>query len=131
MNKGNSMKWLVTCLVLAVTPIASSATVAKSPSLLAAEPILLTSSAFITVYNLNHFKTPSLFWSGVGIAVGTLTLVLSTADAAAIPVADAVLGAMSILVGLARFPRAEVGRSPGHATGFHVGWRSARFTVRF
>jgi hypothetical protein len=133
-QKGTSMKWILAYPLIAMTALAASATALASdtPSaIVAAEPLFLTGSLAISAYNLYSIENPSLLWSGLGMAVGTLTLALSAADSAAIPVADAVLGAVSFFVGLARFPRGEAVHAHGRAVGFEVDWCSARVVARF
>lgn len=130
---GVEMKRTLAILFLLATPKVCPATVLVSEyptALEIAEPLLLLAGSFVTVYNGRHIQKPSLLWSCLGMAVGTVTIAFSTSEVLPVGV-TAAFGTASFILGFARLPRPVVSDTRSRTTSFEVGWRMARLVMRF
>ena len=128
------MKYILALLVVLVTPEVCAANVLNEEppeALTIVEPVLLAASSFLAVHNGRFIEKRSLFWSCLGMAMGTATLALSTSDAMHVPALTAVCGTATFFISFARLPRPAGRDTPSRAAGLEMGWRSAQFVVRF
>lgn len=128
------MKRALAILLLLGTPSVCPGTVLESDppaALTIVEPVLLAASSFVTVYNGRSIGKRSLFWSCLGMAIGTMTLASSTSELTSIPALTATFGAASFFVSLARLPRPMGVDAPPRRVGLEMNWRAAQLVVRF
>ena len=128
------MKRALVILIFLASPGVCSADVMTSEpprALVVAEPVLLVSSLLVTVYNGRFIERRSLFWSCLGMAIGTVTIGLSGSEDASLPVLTAVFGTASFFVSVARFPRLGDVEEPSRTTGLEIGSRGAQLVVRY